>query len=218
MMKKTLRLLLVLVFFCSCILTSALAVNPADSNNPISLGGTDSDSPWPYFNMTGSSVWLFSASNAPSRTWGRLFTVTGPSRSGKPYAGAGAFNSVGVGFDSVVAFFYESGSGGDYIYAEIIHALGYTRRLYFKASPRHLTGLQRMNFEGVDGTLTKDVVPVFGPGKHYDTLKRSRANVTLIKGLSVTVLCEENDYLFIDCESPIGKIRIWVPSDAVMPA
>lgn len=161
---------------------------------------------WDHVTMTGKSAWPV------DRSEDRIQSRTGP---GTQYAGGGAYKNSKI--TSLTVFFLEKSESGAWVYTELEYSNGYKRRLYFRPNAIHYTAkLSGYEYgERAAGTLNRDAVPVFGPGYEYDDLRRDNKSVTLPQGHPVTVLCEENGYLYIDCDSVIGQVRIWVPADAV---
>jgi len=185
---------------CAVVLIALLSIPAALATN-----GYGS---WPSYKMEGYSAWTVDQSSK------RIQSITGPSPADKPYIGGGAYRNEGI--TSLTVFFYEAGKGGNYVYTELTYEKGYVRRLYFRPSAINFSAsLPMVDFNGVTGTLTRSVTPGFGPGYKYDILRKGNKDVTLPAGQTVTVLCEENGFLFVDCMSSIGLVRIWIPADAV---
>jgi|GEM_PF-7006965 len=158
----------------------------------------------PSFNAKGIEVWPISLADA------RIQSKTGP---GDKYAGGGAYKNPGI--VSLSAYFIEKGT--NWMYVDLNYDDGaYLRRLYFKTKDIDYEHLPLHEFEdSAKGVMLQDTEPVFGPDRKYDHFTKGTTRVVLPEGESVTVLCEENDYLFIECDSTSGLIRIWVPEENV---
>ena len=154
--------------------------------------------------MRGDEAWPLDTSEH------RIQSRTGP---GDKYAGGGAYQNSGI--VSIEAFFIEKGT--DWMYVDLNYNSGsYLRRLYFNIDDIDYEHLPTYEFEdSIEGVMLEDTEPVFGPGQKYDHFTKGTTRVVLPKGEFVTVLCEENNYLFIECDSTSGLIRIWVPKESV---
>ena len=139
---------------------------------------------------------------------GRIQGRTGPDNT---YTGGGSYQENGL--ESIEALYVEKIGGGSWVYVEIhYNKPSYFRRLYFRsANFQDLDDIPYMTFEGVNAKLTQSVTPRFGPGKHYDAYD----DAYLPRNTRLTVLFEENDYLFVEFAIKAGTGRAWVSKDVV---
>lgn len=137
----------------------------------------------------------------------RISSRTGPDHS---YTDGGSYKTNKI--SSIVGLYTEKIAGSPWIYTELSYTSGYYRRLYFRLENfTSVAGVPHAEFEGVAATLNESSIPAYGPGPLYDNYKEA----TMPKGTKLTVLHEENDYLFVEYNCSHGKVRAWVERDRV---
>ena len=138
---------------------------------------------------------------------------------GAGYPGAGAYKPYKV--LSAKALVRE----GNYVLVDMSYKTVGRRCVYFKASALTNSDAEEMEPAGWAARTTKNVNPRFGPGYGYDSVTKTvndpeegRNIVTALElgaGTRAEVFFETNGWVFAEFNCVMGRIRAWIPADAV---
>ena len=158
------------------------------------------DKPWPTraIKGTGALTWT---SNMDPEFWAQSFF--GPNKS---YASGGAYKVEKI--VKMEALFRE----GTFVYVDVQSSTVSRRCVYFQKGMLFNSNVEELTLQGVPATVSADIVPRLGPGEGYAAFSKGN----LAGGTAVTALFETDDgWLFAEFESPVGKVRAWLPADQV---
>lgn len=154
-----------------------------------------------YYPGTTVQIRKFSGAGSESE---RHQSYAGP---GSGYSTAGAYKPYKV--TNVEAFFEENG----FIFVHLEYQTVPDRFLYFRKSCfRNLPSLPSVDGWNTRKAVTNSAItPSWGPGKGYSQEKEFIAG----KGTRISILFEENDYVYAEYECARGAVRMWLPKDKV---
>lgn len=168
---------------------------------PVAHTVTATATPMPATTTWHDTVWdEYYANPTPANI--RYATWTGPSGD---YIESGSFRPEKT--TRIVSLFREKGGGQNWVYVELDYSDGKTQRCYVRKSEIDVpSDLPTIELSSVPAEITNSVTPRLGPGRGYVSMEDA-----LRVGSRVTVLHEENGYLFIEYHCVSGLARAWIP-------
>ena len=174
---------------------------PDMSSSASSSGVSMLDRFYDYYPGTSVQIRKFYGEGSESE---RHQSYAGP---GSSYSTAGAYKPYKV--THAEAFFEENG----FVFVHLEYQTVADRFLYFRKSCfRNLPPLPSVDeWDTQEAVTLSSITPSWGPGKGYSLEKEFIAG----KGIQISILFEENDYVYAEYQCARGAVRMWLPKEKV---
>lgn len=177
-------------------------VDDDQPTEPISSGS------WPVIERELKKLKMIEPKDPPeAKSQSRYQSYGGPD--GSKYIGTGAYQELKM--RSVNGLFMENG----YVLTEINYATVGMRFVYFpKSRFESVKKLETVELTAVPAVMVREVLPLYGPGEEYTSFKPSNTETRIPADTEIGVLFEMDGWLFMEWDSPVGLVRLWVPVDS----